>query len=99
MEWAARESKRLDRLLKDARVPDGVSLEELSCEAGRGGDRSFARTLGACQWVRAKPNVIVLGAAGAGKASWELHSLKQVETRRVLLRRHLLCDPYFRRLA
>lgn len=52
-EWSARENKRLDRLLKDARVPNGVSLEELSCEAGRGVERSFARTLGACQWVRA----------------------------------------------
>jgi DNA replication protein DnaC len=67
-EWSARENKRLDRLLKDARVPNGVSLEELSCEAGRGVERSFARTLGACQWVRAKQNVIVVGATGAGKS-------------------------------
>jgi DNA replication protein DnaC len=67
-EWTTRENKRLDRLLKDARVPGGVCMEELSCEAGRGVDRSFARSLGTCQWVRAKQNVIVVGATGAGKS-------------------------------
>jgi DNA replication protein DnaC len=67
-EWTARENKRLDRLLKDARVPGGACLEELSCEAGRGVDKSLSRSLGACQWVRAKQNVIVVGATGAGKS-------------------------------
>ncbi|MGH7270519.1 MAG: IS21-like element helper ATPase IstB [Polyangiaceae bacterium] len=67
-EWTARENKRLDRLLKDARVPGGACLEELSCEAGRGVDKSLARSLGACQWIRAKQNVIVVGATGAGKS-------------------------------
>jgi DNA replication protein DnaC len=67
-EWTTRENKKLDRLLRDARVPNGACIEELSCEAGRGVDKSFARTLGACQWVKAKQNVIVLGATGAGKS-------------------------------
>lgn len=68
LEWTARENKRLGRLLKDARVPGGACLEELSCEAGRGVDKSFARTLGSCSWVRATHNVIVVGATGAGKS-------------------------------
>jgi DNA replication protein DnaC len=67
-EWTARENKRLDRLLKDARVPGGAAIEDLSCEPGRGVDKSFARTLASCQWVRAKQNVIVVGATGAGKS-------------------------------
>jgi len=67
-EWTARENKRLERLLKDARVPNGVCLEDLSCEAGRGLERSLTRALGTCQWVRAKQNVIVVGATGAGKS-------------------------------
>jgi DNA replication protein DnaC len=67
-EWTARENKRLHRLLKDARVPGGACMEDFSCEAGRGVDRPFARVLGSCQWVRAKQNVIVLGATGAGKS-------------------------------
>ncbi|WP_437791976.1 ATP-binding protein [Sorangium sp. So ce693] len=49
-------------------MPGGACMEDFSCEAGRGVDRSFARSLGPCQWVRAKQNVIVLGATGAGKS-------------------------------
>jgi len=67
-EWSARENRRLDRLLKDAHVPNGVCLEDLACEAGRGIDRTFARALGTCQWVRAKQNVIAVGATGSGKS-------------------------------
>lgn len=66
-EWMARENKRLDRLLKDARVPGGAAMEDLSCEPGRGMEKAFARSLATCHWVRAKQNVIVVGATGAGK--------------------------------
>jgi len=67
-EWTARENKRLDRFLKEARVPNGACIEELACEAGRGIERSFARTLATGQWVRAKQNVIIVGATGSGKS-------------------------------
>jgi len=66
-EWTQRENKRLDRLLKDARVPNGACIEDLACEPSRGLEKSFARSLASCQWVKAKQNVIVLGATGAGK--------------------------------
>ena len=67
-EWTERENKRLHRLLKDARVPSGVSVEEIACEPARGIDKPLVRTLASCQWVRAKQNVIVMGATGAGKS-------------------------------
>jgi len=66
-EWGARENKRLERLLKDARVPAGVCVEDLACDPARGVDKSYARSLASCQWVRGKQNVIVLGATGVGK--------------------------------
>jgi DNA replication protein DnaC len=66
-EWTARENKRLERLLKDARIPIGACIEALSCESARGIDKGLVRTLGSCQWVREKQNVIVVGATGAGK--------------------------------
>jgi DNA replication protein DnaC len=66
-EWGARENKRLERLLKDARVPAGACLEDLACDPARGVEKSLARSLAACQWVRAKQNIIVLGATGCGK--------------------------------
>ncbi len=67
-EWTARENKRLDRLLKDARIPAGACIEEVSCDAARGIDKSLVRSLAACQWVSAKQNVIIVGATGAGKS-------------------------------
>src|SRR5258708_2055285 len=66
-EWTARENKRLERLLKDARVPPGACIEDLACDPARGIDKSFVRSLTSCQWVRAKQNVIVLGATDVGK--------------------------------
>jgi DNA replication protein DnaC len=66
-EWGARENKRLERLLKEARVPVGACVEDLACDPARGVDKSLARSLASCQWVRAKQNVIVLGATGVGK--------------------------------
>src|SRR5271170_5741830 len=67
-EWGARENKRLDRLLKEARVPAGACVEDLACDPARGVDKALARSLASCQWVRAKQNVIVLGATGVGKS-------------------------------
>src|SRR5208282_4996026 len=66
-EWAARQNRRLERLLKDAQVPPGACVEDVACDAARGIDKSLVRSLASCQWVRAKQNVIVLGATGAGK--------------------------------
>ena len=67
-EWTERENKRLHRLLKDAHVPSGVCVEEIACEPARGVDKALVRSLASCQWVRAKQNVIVMGATGAGKS-------------------------------
>ena len=66
-EWTARENKRLERLLKDAHVPSGACLEDLASDPARGIDKPTTRSLASCQWVRAKQNVIVLGATGVGK--------------------------------
>jgi DNA replication protein DnaC len=66
-EWTARENKRLERLLKDAHVPPGACMEDVACDAGRGIDKSLVRSMSSCQWVRAKQNVIVVGATGTGK--------------------------------
>jgi DNA replication protein DnaC len=67
-EWTARENKRLDRLLKDARIPNGACLEDVACDPARGTDKTLIRSLATCQWVRAKQNVIVIGATGVGKS-------------------------------
>jgi DNA replication protein DnaC len=67
-EWTARENRRLEKLLKDAKIPALACIEDIWCEPGRGLDKSAIRGLANCQWVRAKHNVIVVGKTGVGKS-------------------------------
>jgi len=63
-----RDNRRLTRRLKEARLPaNAPSTEEVSCEPARGLDKAVVRGLASCNWVRAKQNVIVVGATGTGK--------------------------------
>src|SRR5579859_4357682 len=68
-EWTHRENRRLTRRLKEARLGTaGACLEDVMCDPARGIDKPTVRALGTCQWVRAKQNVIVVGATGVGKS-------------------------------
>lgn len=67
-EWTARENRRLERLLKDAKIPATACIEDIWCEPARGLDKSAMRALASCQWVRSKHNVIVVGKTGVGKS-------------------------------
>lgn len=67
-EHVFRDNRRLARRLKEARMPaNAPSVEEVICEPARGLDKAVVRTLTSCQWVRAKQNVIIVGATGTGK--------------------------------
>ena len=66
-EWTDRDNRRLARRLKEARLAVDASLEDAVCDAGRGLDKAAVRQLATCAWVRAKQNVIVVGATGVGK--------------------------------
>src|SRR5450432_443536 len=67
-EWTDRENRRLTRRLKEAKLGMSATLEDLWCEPARGLDTAVVRSLATCQWVRAKQNVIALGATGVGKS-------------------------------
>ena len=67
-EWTDRENRRLTRRLKEAKLGMSASLEDVWCEPARGLDKAVVRSLATCQWVRAKQNVIALGATGVGKS-------------------------------
>ena len=66
-EWTDRDNRRLSRRIKDARLPVDASLEDAHCDPTRGLDKATTRQLATCGWVRAKQNVIVVGATGVGK--------------------------------
>lgn len=67
-EWTERESRRTGRRIKDAKLGMQACVEDLWCDPTRGLDKAVMRSLGACQWVRAKQNVIVIGMTGTGKS-------------------------------
>lgn len=67
-EWTERENRRTSRRIKDAKLGMPACIEDLWCDPARGLDKAVARSLGSCQWVRAKQNVIVIGMTGTGKS-------------------------------
>jgi len=67
-EWTERENRRTARRLKDAKLGMQACLEDLWCDPGRGLEKSVLRSMATCQWVRAKQNILVIGATGTGKS-------------------------------
>ena len=67
-EWLERDNRRTGRRFKEAKFPVGGSIEEVVADATRGLDKAVLRSLATCSWVRAKQNVIVIGATGVGKS-------------------------------
>jgi len=66
-EWSDRDNRRLARRIKEAKLAIEASLEDVVCDSSRGLDKAVVRQLATCAWVRAKQNVIVVGATGVGK--------------------------------
>src|SRR5262249_42567190 len=67
-EWTERENRRIGRRIKDAKLGMQACVEDLWCDPARGLDKAVMRSLGACGWVRAHQNVIVIGMTGTGKS-------------------------------
>lgn len=67
-EWAARENRRLGRLLRSAKLSVTASLEEVICEPERGLDKSVIRSFAQCKWIQAKQNIVIVGKTGVGKS-------------------------------
>ena len=67
-EWTERENRRTARRLKDAKLGMQACLEDLWCDPARGLEKSVLRSMATCQWVRAKQNILVIGATGTGKS-------------------------------
>lgn len=62
-----RETKRMKRLLKSAKLKLSACMEDIDYRSPRGLDKSVMLSLGSCDWVRKHRNVIIVGPTGAGK--------------------------------
>lgn len=68
-EWSTRESRRLTRLLKEAKlkIPQAC-LEDIDYAHPRGLDKSLMRSFTTGSWLNAHHNILITGPTGVGKS-------------------------------
>jgi DNA replication protein DnaC len=66
-EWTFRDSRRLRRLLKEAKLRIAACVEDIDWRQQRGLDKGVILQLANCDWIRARHNVLIEGPTGAGK--------------------------------
>ena len=67
-EGDARDSRRLARRLKDAKLRYPASIEDIDFRSPRGIDRSLIASLAGAGWVTRGHNLLITGATGCGKS-------------------------------
>jgi DNA replication protein DnaC len=64
----ARENKRLQRALREAKLRLGSAcIKDIDYSSKRELDRAVLRQLGTCRWIVEHQNVLITGATGTGK--------------------------------
>jgi len=67
-EWVARETKRVGRALKEAKLRLGQAcIEGVEYKAVRRLDKAVVRQLATCRWIQEHHGVLISGATGTGK--------------------------------
>ena len=66
-EATVRQDRRLNRLLRQAKLRLPATIEDLDLRSPRGLDRSVILRLASCDWVRNHQVVLITGATGTGK--------------------------------
>lgn len=67
-EWVARETKRVGRALKEAKLRlSQACIEGIECNTRRELDKAVVRQLATCRWVQEHQVVLISGATGTGK--------------------------------
>ena len=69
-EWTERHSRQLTNRLRRARLRHpGACLEDIDYRHRRSLDKALIASLGSCQWLRERLDVLITGPTGVGK-SW-----------------------------
>ncbi|MCP4714661.1 MAG: ATP-binding protein [Deltaproteobacteria bacterium] len=66
-QWSWKENKRLDRLLRNAKLKLNACIEDIDYKRARGVDRSVILSLAGCEWIKHAQNIIITGPTGVGK--------------------------------
>ena len=68
-EWSKRKNNRLARLIQNASLSESSAcLENIEYSADRKLDKAQIIDLATCNYIQEKHNIIIMGAAGAGKS-------------------------------
>jgi DNA replication protein DnaC len=67
-EWSGREQRKMNQRLRTARLRHTASLEDVDFKAHRGLNRELVLSLGRCDWIRERQNVLLTGPTGIGKS-------------------------------
>lgn len=67
-EILARQSHRLERMLKNAKLMHGAVIEDLDFSGPRGLDKAAFKTIVGSDWVAHHHNVVIVGPTGVGKS-------------------------------
>jgi len=68
IEWSKRKNNHLTRLIRNAAFSDASAcVENIEYSADRKLDKTQIATLSTCNYIQERHNIIILGAAGAGK--------------------------------
>jgi len=66
-ERSERDSRKLSRRLRFARLKLSAYFEDLDYAPARGLDKAQIRSLARCTWIREHENMLIVGATGTGK--------------------------------
>ena len=66
-EVIARENRRLETRLRNAKLQQSACLEDIDYYSPRNLDKSLLATLSYCQWVSSHQNILIVGPCGTGK--------------------------------
>lgn len=80
-EEATRDSRRISRNLKAAKMPEEAYIEGILFTPRRGLDRGQVMELGSCEWITDRRNILIDGRTGTGK-SWMACALGHQACRR-----------------
>ena len=65
--WIWKEDRRMNRLLRNAKLKDNACIEDIDFKTPRGLDKSVILRLAGSDWIKSAQNIIITGPTGVGK--------------------------------